>query len=103
MVCDDDGRPLIMLLSEGQMSDHRGARLVLDACPKPIASSPTAPGSAKSSSPGVSSPASRPLKAGRNHRYDKPLYRRRHKVENLFVMATFLIRESDVLNITSLP
>ncbi len=32
-VCDGEGRPIIMLLSEGQMSDHRGARLVLNALP----------------------------------------------------------------------
>jgi putative transposase len=32
-VCDQDGRPIILLLSEGQMSDHKGARLVLDALP----------------------------------------------------------------------
>lgn len=25
-VCDDGGRPIILLLSEGQMSDHKGAR-----------------------------------------------------------------------------
>lgn len=30
-VCDGEGRPLILLLSEGQMSDHKRARLVLDA------------------------------------------------------------------------
>ena len=32
-VCDGQGRPIIMLLSEGQMSDHKGASLVLDALP----------------------------------------------------------------------
>ncbi|RCS20940.1 transposase, partial [Phyllobacterium salinisoli] len=32
-VCDGDGRPIILLLPEGQMSDHKGARLVLDALP----------------------------------------------------------------------
>ncbi len=32
-VCDGEGRPIIMLLSEGQMSDHKGARLILDALP----------------------------------------------------------------------
>lgn len=32
-VCDGDGRPIILLLSEGQMSDHKGARLVLGALP----------------------------------------------------------------------
>jgi hypothetical protein len=31
-VCDEAGRP-ILLLSEGQMSDHKGARLVLEALP----------------------------------------------------------------------
>ena len=28
-VCDGHGRPLIMLLSEGQMSDYKGAALML--------------------------------------------------------------------------
>lgn len=32
-VCDESGRPIIMLLSEGQMSDHKGASLVLVALP----------------------------------------------------------------------
>ncbi len=33
-VCDGQGRPLIMLLSEGQMSDYKGAALMLAALPK---------------------------------------------------------------------
>jgi transposase len=33
-VCDGQGRPLIMLLSEGQMSDYRGAALMLKALPE---------------------------------------------------------------------
>src|SRR5262245_53879508 len=32
-VCDGEGKPLVLLLSEGQMSDHKGARLILDAPP----------------------------------------------------------------------
>lgn len=32
-VCDGRGRPLVMLLSEGQMSDYKGAALMLDAIP----------------------------------------------------------------------
>jgi Transposase DDE domain len=32
-VCDGEGKPLVLLLSEGQMSDHNGARLILDALP----------------------------------------------------------------------
>jgi hypothetical protein len=34
-VCDGDGKPLVLLLSEGQMSDHKGARLILEALPPP--------------------------------------------------------------------
>ncbi len=33
-VCDGRGRPLVMLLSEGQMSDYRGAALMFDAIPR---------------------------------------------------------------------
>ena len=34
MVCDGAGMPLVMLLTEGQMSDHKGARLMLKALPE---------------------------------------------------------------------
>ena len=34
VVCDGYGRPLIMLLSEEQMSDFRGAALMIGAFPK---------------------------------------------------------------------
>ena len=33
-VCDSRGHPLVMLLSEGQMSDYKGAALMLPALPK---------------------------------------------------------------------
>lgn len=33
-VCDGNGRPLIMLLRKGQMSDLQGAALMTDAFPK---------------------------------------------------------------------
>jgi transposase len=33
-VCDEQGRPLVMLLSEGQMSDYKAAALMTDALPK---------------------------------------------------------------------
>ena len=32
-VCDGDGKPLVLLLTEGQMSDHTGARLLLPDLP----------------------------------------------------------------------
>ena len=30
-MCDDEGRPIVMMLTEGQMSDHKGAVLLFDA------------------------------------------------------------------------
>ena len=33
-VCDGLGRPIMMLLSEGQMSDHKGALLLFSALPR---------------------------------------------------------------------
>ena len=33
-MCDSKGRPLILLLSEGQMSDYKGAALMLAVLPK---------------------------------------------------------------------
>lgn len=33
-MCDGEGRPIILLLSEGQMSDYKGAALMIDALPK---------------------------------------------------------------------
>jgi len=32
-VCDEKGRPLVMLLSEYQMSDYKGAALMIEALP----------------------------------------------------------------------
>ena len=45
-VCDGQGRPLIMLLSEWQMSDCEGAALMIGAFPKAkalLATGPTTP------------------------------------------------------------
>ena len=30
---DENGRPLVLLLTEGQMNDHKGAMLLFDALP----------------------------------------------------------------------
>src|SRR5437764_1223668 len=32
-VCDGSGRPIILLLTEGQMSEHKGASLIFHALP----------------------------------------------------------------------
>jgi len=36
VVCEGEGKPLILLLTEGQVSDYRGAATVLTALPEPM-------------------------------------------------------------------
>ncbi|MBM6582458.1 IS5 family transposase [Microvirga sp. BT689] len=88
-VCDGAGKPIILLLSEGQMSDHKGARLILGALPtdstlivdrgydsnwlqEALAEKDITPCIPPTNSSKV------PIA------YDKALYRQRHKVENMF-------------------
>lgn len=79
----------MLMLSEGQMSDHKGARLMLDALP---------PASSLIGDRGYDSnwfrealtekgiepciPPTRSRKQPIN--YDKTLYRQRHRIENMF-------------------
>lgn len=78
-----------MLLSEGQMSDHKGAILVFDALPpaktliadRGYDSTPFRQAlAAKGIEPYIPSSRSRKIP----YPYDKALYRQRHKVEDLF-------------------
>jgi transposase len=78
-----------MLLSEGQMSDHKGARLILDALPsaKTLIADRGYDGTPfrdalqkKGIEPCIPSSRSRKIA----YPYDKVLYRQRHKVDNLF-------------------
>lgn len=88
-VCDEKGRPVVMLLTEGQMSDHKGARILCEALP-PIKALIADKGydstwlrkalEAKGIIPCIPSSRSRT----RPYPYDRTLYRQRHKVENLF-------------------
>ncbi len=78
-----------MLLTEGQMSDHKGARLMLPALPA---------ASALLGDRGYDSNWFRQALAGKGHQglhplieepkvpipHDKMLYRQRHKIENMF-------------------
>ena len=78
-----------MLLSEGQMSDHKGAALMLDALP---------PARELIGDKGYDSNCFRqaltargikpciPPRRGRSQRiaYDRMLYRQRHRIENMF-------------------
>jgi transposase len=88
-VCDGHGRPPILLLSEGQMSDYKGAALILPALPK-----------AKEllgdkgydadwfrnalAERGITTCI--PSKSNRKTpiEHDRTLYRQRHKIENMF-------------------
>ena len=88
-VCDGKGRPLIMLLSEGQMSDYKGAALMIDAFPK---------AKALLADPGYEADWFRaalairgitaciPSKINRKVSipHDTVLYRQRHRIENMF-------------------
>jgi transposase len=78
-----------MLLSEGLMSDHRGASLVLDALPparhliadRGYDSAPFRQALVdKGIAPCIPSSRSRKVPFA----YDKVLYRQRHRIENLF-------------------
>lgn len=78
-----------MLLTEGQMSDHKGASFVLDALPpaKVLIADRGYDSTrfrealaAKGIAPRIPSSRSRKIP----YPYDKALYRERHKVENLF-------------------
>ena len=88
-VCDGRGRPLVMLLSEGQMSDYKGAALMIDAFPKATALLGDKGYDAdwfrqalteRGITPCIPSKANRKIQID----YDKTLYRQRHKIENMF-------------------
>ena len=88
-VCDSRGRPLIMLLSEGQMSDYKGAALMIDAFPKAKALLGDKGYDADWFRQALSERGITPCippKANRKIQidYDKALYRKRHKIENMF-------------------
>jgi transposase len=88
-VCDGEGRPLVMLLSEGQMSDYKGAALMLDALP-PAKALLGDRGydagwfrnalAARGIAPCIPSKANRRVQIP----HDRTLYRQRHKIENMF-------------------
>jgi transposase len=88
-VCDGQGRPLIMLLTEGQTSDYKGAALMLDALPPAKALLGDrgydadwfrAALIAKGIAPCIPSKRNRKLPIP----HDPVLYRQRHRIENMF-------------------
>ena len=88
-VCDGLGRPLVMLLSEGQMSDYQGAALMLDALPRAkamLGDKGYDAGWFRDALAKRGIAACIPSKANRKVAidYDRTLYRQRHKIENMF-------------------
>ena len=103
-MCDGEGRPVALCLTEGQMSDHKGAKLLYPAlpegpavmigdkaCPELVEGAMTAMNIALRLKPRASHQASRrerdaqcPPTATHNSIGDTQLYRQRHKIENLF-------------------
>ena len=88
-VCDSNGRPLVMLLSEGQMSDYKGAALMLSAMPKAKqlladkgydADWFRAALAKRRITPCIPSKANRKTAIPHN----AVLYKQRHKIENMF-------------------
>jgi transposase len=89
VVCNEAGKPLVMLLTEGQMNDHKGARLMLKALPKAktlIADTGydsdwfRAALNARGTEPCIKPTKSRKAPLD----YDRAIYKTRHKIENLF-------------------
>ena len=88
-MCDGKGRPVVLLLSEGQMSDHKGAALMLSSLPraKQLLGDKGYDGNRfrealteRDIEPCIPSSRSRKIPIP----YDKILYRQRHRIENMF-------------------
>ena len=88
-VCDGKGRPLVMLLSEGQMSDYKGAALMIDALPRAKALLADRGYDAdwfRAALAARDIAACIPSKADRKVPipHDTVIYRKRHRIENMF-------------------
>ncbi|WP_156139728.1 IS5 family transposase [Sphingomonas sp. 35-24ZXX] len=88
-VCDGMGRPLVMLLSEGQMSDYKGAAMMIDALPSSKAMLGDRGYDADWFRTALAERgmiACIPSKANRKAPipHDTVLYRQRHRIENMF-------------------
>jgi len=88
-VCDGLGRPLVMLLSEGQMSDYKGAALMIDALPKAKVMLGDRGYDADWFRHALAERGITPCIPSNTNRkapipHDRILYRQRHKIENMF-------------------
>ena len=89
VVCDGQGRPLIMLLSDGQMSDYKGAALMLKALPRAkelLGDKGYDADWFRHALAERGMTACIPSKSNRKApiEHDRNLYRQRHRIENMF-------------------
>ena len=83
------GRPVVMLLSEGQMSDYKGARLIVNDLPLAKHLLADRGYDADWFREALENKGIKPCIPPKKNRkiqieYDKTLYKQRHKVENMF-------------------
>jgi transposase len=88
-VCDGQGRPVILLLTEGQASDHRGAALMLPKLPpaKELIADrgyDSARFRAELAQRGITAYISPTRSRKVPIPYDAMLYRQRHRIETMF-------------------
>lgn len=88
-MCDGDGKPLILLLTEGQVSDYRGAATVLPALPDAnvlIADKGYDSDWFRQALSNQNIQPCIPARVTRKHpvEYDKILYRKRNIIERMF-------------------
>lgn len=88
-VCDGEGKPLVLLLSEGQMSDHKGARLILNALPPAKVLLADRGYDSNWFRNALTKRGCKPCIPSTKSRktllpYDKTLYKLRHKIEIMF-------------------
>ena len=88
-VCDEQGRPRVLLLTEGQVSDYKDAATMLEAMPKAPVLIADRGYDADWFRQALRQRGTKPCifgRAGRNQpiRHGKALYRQRHKAEIMF-------------------
>jgi putative transposase len=88
-VCDQDGRPINLHLTEGQVSDYDGARVLVDKLPKAQTLLADRGYDADWFREVLIKMGITPCIPPKKNRiiqyfYDKNLYKKRHKIENMF-------------------
>ena len=88
-ICDGQGRPVVMLLSKDEMSDHAGAAFLLDALPAADVlvtdRGYDSDGYRAALEDKGNTPCIPPRKTRKvQHANNRKLYRDRHRIENMF-------------------